>query len=356
MEIKIGENIKRLRRERGVTQEQLSEVLNVSCAAISKWETGDTYPDITLLFPLSHYFKVSVDEIMGYDSNIIEYEIKDVIEQYQNYRSNFKYSEASELIKVARKKYPNDYQIMTRYLFEISGGLADNDPSVLNTNREEINKICDTILNGSTDEKIRLEAITIKAKLLHALGNTKEALELLSTFPSFYHSSGQRIEQLFAKDTDEFYNQLKFNMYELAEFTANKLAKSIFYDKTLNVDEKKNKVIKIGDTFKLYHNDNDFDIFILFASMFWGESRGKAVLLGFDNKFIIKCCSEVLEYVNNIETLKEENIILEKYLQESKVVSTTGNYLLNYINYIEKCLPAAILDDIDYIEIIKKYK
>ncbi|MBR7082755.1 MAG: helix-turn-helix transcriptional regulator, partial [Clostridia bacterium] len=46
MNITIGENIKRLRRERNVTQEQLAEVLNISTAAVSKWERGETYPDI----------------------------------------------------------------------------------------------------------------------------------------------------------------------------------------------------------------------------------------------------------------------------------------------------------------------
>ncbi len=42
MELKIGENIKRLRREKGMTQEQLAELLNITNAAVSKWEKGDS--------------------------------------------------------------------------------------------------------------------------------------------------------------------------------------------------------------------------------------------------------------------------------------------------------------------------
>ena len=49
MEIRIGDNIKRLRNEKGITQEALSEILNVSSVAVSKWERGETMPDITLL-------------------------------------------------------------------------------------------------------------------------------------------------------------------------------------------------------------------------------------------------------------------------------------------------------------------
>jgi len=61
MNLKIGENIKRLRLSQNITQEKLASYLNVSCAAVSKWESGDTYPDITLLFPLAYFFKVSID-------------------------------------------------------------------------------------------------------------------------------------------------------------------------------------------------------------------------------------------------------------------------------------------------------
>ncbi len=65
MEIAIGENIKKLRRSKGITQEQLAEVLNVTNAAVSKWERGGSLPDITLLLPLAEYFGVSVDELLG---------------------------------------------------------------------------------------------------------------------------------------------------------------------------------------------------------------------------------------------------------------------------------------------------
>ena len=54
MEITIGANIKRLRTAKGITQEQLSEAMNVTCAAVSKWEREETYPDITLLQPLAY--------------------------------------------------------------------------------------------------------------------------------------------------------------------------------------------------------------------------------------------------------------------------------------------------------------
>lgn len=67
MEMTIGANIKRLRSAKNITQEQLSVAMNVTCAAVSKWERGETYPDITLLQPLAYFFEVTLDELMGYD-------------------------------------------------------------------------------------------------------------------------------------------------------------------------------------------------------------------------------------------------------------------------------------------------
>ena len=64
MEMTIGANIKRLRSAKNITQEQLSVVMNVTCAAVSKWERGETYPDITMLQPLAYYFGVTLDELM----------------------------------------------------------------------------------------------------------------------------------------------------------------------------------------------------------------------------------------------------------------------------------------------------
>lgn len=61
----IGEQILFLRKNKGITQEQLATKLGVSNQAVSKWESGQCYPDIQLLPEISEYFNVSIDELMG---------------------------------------------------------------------------------------------------------------------------------------------------------------------------------------------------------------------------------------------------------------------------------------------------
>lgn len=67
----IGKNIKRLRQNMGITQEQLAEKLRVSDKAVSKWENDMALPDIMLLPLLADFFGVSIDEIMNYKINAL---------------------------------------------------------------------------------------------------------------------------------------------------------------------------------------------------------------------------------------------------------------------------------------------
>lgn len=61
----LSANIKRLRLEKNLTQEQLAAKLGVSAQAVSKWETSETYPDGALLIPLANELEVSLDELFG---------------------------------------------------------------------------------------------------------------------------------------------------------------------------------------------------------------------------------------------------------------------------------------------------
>ena len=69
----IGMNIKRLRQNKGVTQEHLGDALGISSQAVSKWENESALPDIFLLPKLADYFGISIDELMGYKLNALTY-------------------------------------------------------------------------------------------------------------------------------------------------------------------------------------------------------------------------------------------------------------------------------------------
>ncbi|MBW9149250.1 helix-turn-helix domain-containing protein [Clostridium sp. CM028] len=65
----FSEKLQTLRKEKGLSQEQLGEVLNVSRQSISKWESGQTYPEINKLIILSDLFEITLDDLVK-DKNI----------------------------------------------------------------------------------------------------------------------------------------------------------------------------------------------------------------------------------------------------------------------------------------------
>lgn len=66
----ISARIKTLRQSRGLTQSEFAKILNVKQQAVSLWETGTTYPDISVIYEINRIFNVSFDDLMSYDGKI----------------------------------------------------------------------------------------------------------------------------------------------------------------------------------------------------------------------------------------------------------------------------------------------
>ncbi len=69
MQLDLGNNIRQLRRREKKTQEALAEVLGVTSQAVSRWESGGSYPDMNLIPSIANFFGVSIDELFGYKSD-----------------------------------------------------------------------------------------------------------------------------------------------------------------------------------------------------------------------------------------------------------------------------------------------
>lgn len=72
MNKEFGMKVASLRKERGMTQASLAEKINVSNKAVSRWETGEGYPDITLLLPLAEALEVSADYLLSSEKSVPE--------------------------------------------------------------------------------------------------------------------------------------------------------------------------------------------------------------------------------------------------------------------------------------------
>lgn len=69
MQLNIGTNIRELRRREGRTQEALAEAVGVTPQAVSRWESGGTYPDMEIVPCIANYFGVTIDDLFGYHND-----------------------------------------------------------------------------------------------------------------------------------------------------------------------------------------------------------------------------------------------------------------------------------------------
>ncbi len=108
MKLSIGENLRKLRNRKNVTQDKLAEYLGVTCQAVSRWENSAAYPDIELLPELARFFEVSLEELMGCESGEKEAEEK-ALEIYNGRDRDI--GKALAQLHEIEKQYPNNWKI-----------------------------------------------------------------------------------------------------------------------------------------------------------------------------------------------------------------------------------------------------
>lgn len=89
---KTGEFLKLLRKEKGITQEQLAEVFGVSSRTVSRWENGVNMPDLSMLAEVADYYNVDIREIIDGErkSENMDKEIKETVLKAAEYTDNEK--------------------------------------------------------------------------------------------------------------------------------------------------------------------------------------------------------------------------------------------------------------------------
>lgn len=104
-EINIAKVLVKKRKEKGITQDELANYIGVSKASVSKWETEQSYPDITFLPQLAAYFNISIDDLIDYKPQMTG---EDIQKLYRKLSADFTSKPFDAVLKECRraiKKY-----------------------------------------------------------------------------------------------------------------------------------------------------------------------------------------------------------------------------------------------------------
>ena len=177
--INIGNKIRELRKKKGITQEALASVLSVSPQAVSKWESGLTYPDIEMIPIIAGYFEVSMDILFDYDVREMKAKIKKITNEASKYffDDTPRYIEA---IKTALQEYPENEFLLCCLLDAYEHCLCGlDDASYL----DEMIELSQKIILESTDFIRTCNAKEIQAAAYLKKGEYQKAKDILETLP-----------------------------------------------------------------------------------------------------------------------------------------------------------------------------
>ena len=184
MNLLIGENIKRRRRERDLTQEEVAAHLGISFQSISKWERGDGYPDITMLPALANYFGISIDELLGMSEIEKNDKYDEINRNWAENNKNGLHSENVALMRQSLKTFPNNALLLVQLSTSLEK-LDGTDDEKLRYLRESI-AVQEQILRYGEDSEVRGATLYNICFAYWKAGEYDKALEQAKKLPNLY--------------------------------------------------------------------------------------------------------------------------------------------------------------------------
>lgn len=122
--MKINQIIREKRKELSLTQEQIAEFLGVSTPAVSKWERGSTYPDITLLPALARLLRTDLNTLLSFSDDLSDIEIKNFVDALDQTIQERGYDAAFQKAIHRIQEYPTCEKLIFSVVLYLEGALA----------------------------------------------------------------------------------------------------------------------------------------------------------------------------------------------------------------------------------------
>ena len=171
----IGNKIRELRKQRGITQEQLAESIGISFQAVSKWENNIVLPDITLVPVLASYFGVSMDELFDFNLKEIEHAVRIITEKAYQYRESNP-AESRRILEEGLKKYPENDILLNNLLYVLDYSVKP----------DETIAIASKLIEKTNQNDVKYDALRFLAYAYKAKGDLESAEAAIEQIPEIY--------------------------------------------------------------------------------------------------------------------------------------------------------------------------
>lgn len=188
MKLQLGENLRTLRRNMEITQEELAEVLGVSCQSVSRWENNACYPDMELLPTLAEFFGVTTDQLLGIDTEAERQKVEAYLTRFQDAISQGNVENRISIAREGIREFPNNYALLNKLMYAlfISGdydGNVEGWEENMDAFDQEITGLGERIMKYCPDQNIRLEAMVRLAFNHCEMGRLREGRAIYEALP-----------------------------------------------------------------------------------------------------------------------------------------------------------------------------
>ena len=173
--MKLGEKIKSLRKQKNISQEVFAGYLGVSFQAVSKWETGTTMPDVTMIPAIASFFGVSTDELFDFNLFETEKQVSEIRHEAYKYRSTDP-ARSESILRDGLQRFPGNDIILNNLLYTLD----------YQTRAGEVINLCKTLIESTKDDAVKYDACRILATCYRENGQLDLVKPTLEIIPEIY--------------------------------------------------------------------------------------------------------------------------------------------------------------------------
>lgn len=333
MKTKFSQNIKALRKEQHITQEQLAEAMGVTAGAVYKWEQELSTPDISLIMELASFFGVSVDALVGYEVSASDKER--ILQTLKRIKIEKDYENCWEEVETWLRRYPNDFDIVynSGVLYNLVG-IEIGNKTYLTRSITLLKRAC-RLIEQNKDPEISEISICREIAMMHLTsGNMQEGLEYLKA-----HNPCGINNDIIGQTLSENLQQ-KENAHHKEE--------ALPYLSSALIQNSVSLYRVVIGFFNLFQAEKDYrsaiDMLNWMISLLDGlKSEQGPSFLDKGKALLLALCGKVYEEIGNVDTAKA---YLSKAHCTALEFDSAPNYTSRHIRYCEAIPPQVAYDNI----------
>ncbi len=196
MELNMKENLRKFRREKSMTQEQLANHLGITAQSVGKWERGEGFPDITLLPSIAMILGVTVDNLLGVGRAAIDGKIAEYIEQSDGLRNRGEVNEDLNLWEKAYTEFPNEPQVILRLMRALGEANYETQEEDLAAIRRKV-ELGEPLLDMNLTSREREDLIFLMCPAYALLDDRESAIRYAEMMGDYYTTKNELLTKVY---------------------------------------------------------------------------------------------------------------------------------------------------------------